>query len=296
MATSLMNPGTTISLSPKFLSFSKLSSSSINLHVSLSTPSLSFISPLFPSNNNNKKFNFEVYSTTVQEALSEEPQTETQEENFEEDKRKKLYVVNLPYTVSVTDIKSLFGECGTVKDVEVIKQKDGRNRGFAFITMASFDEARAVIDKFDSYEVSGRIIRVDFAKRYRKPSPLSTAGTYVETQHKLYVSNLAWKARSSHLRELFSESFSIVSARVVFDNPSGRSAGYGFVSFATKEEAETALSSLDGKELMGRPIRLKFSEKNSDGAGTDSEEGDLSLAQTQGIELTEGKSEESLRI
>lgn len=70
-----------------------------------------------------------------------------------------------------------------------------------------------------------------------------------ETRHKLYVSNLAWKVRSNNLRELFSSNFSPVSARVVFDNPSGRSAGYGFVSFATKEEAESAISELDGKVI-----------------------------------------------
>lgn len=97
-------------------------------------------------------------------------------------------------------------------------------------------------------EVSGRVIKVDFAKRFKKPSPQRPPGPRPgETRHKLYVSNLEWKARSTHLREFFSENFNPISARVVFDGPTGRSAGYGFVSFATREEAEAALSSLDGK-------------------------------------------------
>ncbi|KAK4761633.1 hypothetical protein SAY87_029517 [Trapa incisa] len=181
-------------------------------------------------------------------------------ETSEENVKRKLYVANLPWSLSVVDIKKLFGECGTVKDVEIIKQKDGRSKGFAFVTMASGQEAQDVVDKFDSHEVSGRIIRVDFAKRFKRPSP--NPPPPVPLAHKLYVSNLAWKARSNHLRELFSENFNPISSRVVFENASSRSAGYGFVSFATREEAEAALSALDGKELMGRPLRLKFSERN----------------------------------
>lgn len=82
----------------------------------------------------------------------------------------------------------------------------------------------------------------------KPPPPLpSENATAKETRHKLYVSNLAWKVRSSHLREFFAASYNPVSTRVVFDSPSGRSAGYGFISFSTEEEAEAALSTLDGK-------------------------------------------------
>lgn len=97
-------------------------------------------------------------------------------------------------------------------------------------------------------EVSGRVIKIEFAKRFKKPSPPRPPGPQAgETTHKLYVSNLEWKVRSTHLRDFFAENFKPVAARVVFDGPLGRSAGYGFVSFATREEAEAALSSLDGK-------------------------------------------------
>ena len=97
-------------------------------------------------------------------------------------------------------------------------------------------------------EISGRAIRIEFAKRFKKPSPpRPEAPPAGETRHKLYVSNLAWKVRSTHLREFVSENFKPVSARVVFDAPLGRSAGYGFVSFATREEAEAVISALEGK-------------------------------------------------
>lgn len=95
-------------------------------------------------------------------------------------------------------------------------------------------------------ELQERIIRVEFAKSMKRPPrPAGTAP--VESRHKIYVSNLAWKARSNNLKEFFAGSFKPVSARVVFDTPTGRAAGYGFVSFATEEEMEAAISELDGK-------------------------------------------------
>lgn len=91
----------------------------------------------------------------------------------------------------------------------------------------------------------GRIIRVEFAKDNKKPTPPRTSG---EKRYKVYVSNLAWRARSNNLRDLFGE-FNPLSTRVVFESPDGRSAGYGFVSFASKEEAESAISALNGKVI-----------------------------------------------
>ncbi|EYU34147.1 hypothetical protein ABFS82_01G110600 [Erythranthe guttata] len=200
-------------------------------------------------------------------------QQEDEEEEKKEvgkwDNRRKLFVLNLPWAFSVVDIKKLFGECGVVDDVEIIKQKDGKSRGFAFVTMATGEEAQAAILKYDSHELSDRIIRVEFAKQFKRPirttdSVVSSSSIPAgETRHKLYVSNLGWKVRSTDLREFFSSKFKPLSVKVVFDSPSGKSAGYGFVSFATKEEADSAISQLNGTELLGRPVRLKAaSEKN----------------------------------
>ncbi|XP_052210768.1 28 kDa ribonucleoprotein, chloroplastic isoform X2 [Diospyros lotus] len=237
--------------SPSFSKFPPCpkSSPSARLHISASKPSFSvkflpFPLPLLSINPSRKLAGFEVFSMVEDIAVEENPEKTTQSPN----QRRKLFVLNLPWSFTVDDIKNLFGECGTVADVEIIKHKDGKNRGFAFVTMSNGEEAQAIIDKFDAHELSGRIIRVEFAKRLKKPSrPPPAVPPAGETRHKLYVSNLAWKVRSSHLREFFSTNFNPVSVRVVFESPSGRSAGYGFVSFATKEEAESAISVLDGK-------------------------------------------------
>ncbi|XP_076881422.1 RNA-binding protein CP33, chloroplastic-like [Bidens hawaiensis] len=185
-----------------------------------------------------------------------------------EDNKRKLFVLNLPWSFTAVDVKEFFGECGSVADVEIIKREDGK-RGFAFVTMSSGDEAQAAIKKFDSHELLGRIIKIEYAKTFKKPTPRSPGPHSSETCHKLFVSNLAWKVRASNLKQFFVD-FNPVSTRVVF-SPSGSSAGYGFVSFGSKQEAESAVLTLNGKELLGRSIILKISEKPSETSGPNEE-------------------------
>ncbi|KAL4351590.1 hypothetical protein GQ457_06G037270 [Hibiscus cannabinus] len=253
------------SSSSKLLLYAKPTTpSSLAVNISKSAPWLSRNISISPLIGTQKKPGFLICST-LQEAGLEAETDKTQKANV----GKKLFVLNLPWSYTVADIKHLFGRCGNVTDVEIIKQKDGRNKNFAFVTMASGEEAQAAVDKLDSNEVSGRIVKVELARRFKKPAPPSPQPIVPsrETHHKLYVSNLAWKVRSNHLRDFFS-AFNPVSARVIV----GQSSGYGFVSFATNEEAEAALSTLNEKELMDRPIRLKFSERKEDSGGEKKEE------------------------
>ncbi|KAL8216768.1 hypothetical protein R6Q57_023605 [Mikania cordata] len=198
-------------------------------------------------------------AAALQDEVSLVKTEDTQKESLQNN---RVFVLNLPWSYSADDLKNLFAECGTVQDAEIIKRKkDGKSRGYAFVTMASTEDALSAIEKYDSHELMGRIIRVEFAKDNKKPSPPPPSG---EKRYKLYVSNLAWRVRSNHLKDLFAAEFNPVSTRVVFESQGSRSAGYGFVSFATKEEAESAISALNGKELLGRPISLRFSERNAD--------------------------------
>ncbi|CAK8540357.1 unnamed protein product [Lathyrus sativus] len=215
----------------------------------------------------------------VTEATIEDEKTETLT-----NVNKKFAVFNLPWSMTATDIKELFAECGTVIEVKIVNGK-----GFAFLTMDSVEGAQAAVEQFNAREISGRIIRVEFAKRFKKPSPPSPPGpppspAPSEARYVIYVSNLAWKARATHLRDIFTENFKApVSARVVFQTPAGRSAGYGFVSYNTEEEAQAAISALEGKELMKRPLRVKVSVKKVKEAGNEEgEQQDDANAQLEG--------------
>jgi RNA recognition motif-containing protein len=78
---------------------------------------------------------------------------------------KKLYVGNLPYTVSEQALADTFAECGTVESAKIITDRDsGRSKGFAFVEMSTDDEAQQAITKYNGAEWEGRAMTVSEAK------------------------------------------------------------------------------------------------------------------------------------
>ncbi len=71
---------------------------------------------------------------------------------------------------------------------------------------------------------------------------------------KLYVGNLPFGASEEDLRKLFSEAGAVQSVKIVTDSYSGRSRGFGFVEMTSQEEAEKAISLVNGKTLMERTL------------------------------------------
>lgn len=77
----------------------------------------------------------------------------------------RLYVGNLPYSVSETELRRLFSQSGTVESVTMpLDRQTGRPRGFAFVQMANGDEANAAIQMFNGYVLDGRPLRVNIAQ------------------------------------------------------------------------------------------------------------------------------------
>ena len=78
---------------------------------------------------------------------------------------KKLYVGNLSYDTSDSDLQRLFGEFGTVESAQVISDRDtGRSKGFGFVEMGSDQEAQAAISALNGKEVGGRALTVNEAR------------------------------------------------------------------------------------------------------------------------------------
>ena len=71
---------------------------------------------------------------------------------------------------------------------------------------------------------------------------------------KLYCGNLGYDVSSSDLETLLSQYGTVASAEVITDRMTGRSKGFGFVEMDSDEEAEAAITALNGTEHMGRTI------------------------------------------
>jgi cold-inducible RNA-binding protein len=77
----------------------------------------------------------------------------------------KLYVGNLAFQTTSEELQSLFAQAGTVESASVVEDRmTGRSRGFAFVEMATKEEAAAAIDQFNGKEVGGRALKVNEAK------------------------------------------------------------------------------------------------------------------------------------
>jgi cold-inducible RNA-binding protein len=78
---------------------------------------------------------------------------------------KKLYVGNLGYAVTDSELMQLFQPHGTVESVQIIMDRDtGRSKGFAFVEMSSDEEAQAAIAALNGQEVAGRALTVNEAR------------------------------------------------------------------------------------------------------------------------------------
>ena len=89
-----------------------------------------------------------------------------------------VYVGNLSFKVTEEDLVETFSEYGTVKSVQLPKDREtGRMRGFAFVEMSSENEETAAIDALDGAEWMGRDLKVNKAKpREERRSPMGSGG------------------------------------------------------------------------------------------------------------------------
>lgn len=84
---------------------------------------------------------------------------------------------------------------------------------------------------------------------------------------KLYVGNLSYSVRDSDLQDLFAAHGTVDSAQVIMDRDTGRSKGFGFVEMSSDQEAQAAISALNGKEVEGRNLTVNEARPREEGGG-----------------------------
>ncbi|MGI8493850.1 MAG: RNA recognition motif domain-containing protein [Pyrinomonadaceae bacterium] len=87
---------------------------------------------------------------------------------------------------------------------------------------------------------------------------------------KLYVGNLSFNTSTQDLEQMFAEFGSVQSTNIIEDRETGRSRGFAFVEMSSKEEGQSAITGLNGKEVDGRALTVneaKPREERSGGGG-----------------------------
>ncbi|CAL1707796.1 unnamed protein product [Somion occarium] len=84
---------------------------------------------------------------------------------------------------------------------------------------------------------------------------------------KLYIGNLSWNTTDETLRDAFGQYGSVTDSIVMRDRETGRSRGFGFVTFSSEDEANAAISGLNEADLDGRRIRVNVATGRGGGGG-----------------------------
>ncbi|KAJ7969359.1 RNA-binding protein CP31B, chloroplastic [Quillaja saponaria] len=187
-----------------------------------------------------------------------------------EQKQKKLarpceiYVCNLPRSCDVSELLDMFKPYGNVVSVEICRNAEsGKSRGSGYVTMGSINSAKIAIAALDGSDVGGREMRVRFSVEInpgrRNGDTMNSSPQKViiyESPYKLYVGNLAWAIKPDELRNHFQRFGTVVSSRVLHDRKAGKNRVYGFLSFLSEAERDSA-KTLDGKAFNGRTLVVR---------------------------------------
>lgn len=80
----------------------------------------------------------------------------------------------------------------------------------------------------------------------------------------IYVGNLSYDATDAMIQEAFESFGQVISARVIKDKYTGQSRGFGFVEMPEPSQAQAAIKSLNGKDLLGKPLSVNEARSRAD--------------------------------
>lgn len=128
----------------------------------------------------------------------------------------------------------------------------------------AFSEFAAVKRTVGSVSIVARAAEVFGDAELEVEAPVSEVQSEPQQGTKLYVGNLPWTCDSAELAELCMDVGTVEAVEVIYDQESGRSRGFAFVTMASHEDAQAVIRALDGNDMGGRPLRVSFPQSNRD--------------------------------
>ncbi|WJX32861.1 hypothetical protein P8452_21140 [Trifolium repens] len=101
--------------------------------------------------------------------------------------------------------------------------------------------------------------------RFFNSSSSSSPSSSSPSSNKLFVGGLSWSVDEKSLKDAFSSFGDVTEVRIVYDKDSGRARGFGFVIFSNEDDAKSAKDAMDGKALLGRPLKINFALEKARG-------------------------------
>jgi len=180
-----------------------------------------------------------------------------------------IYIKNLDESVEEKDLEKDFGKFGKITSCVIQRDENGKSRGFGFINYENSDEAHLAVESMHEKEYKGKQLYVSRAqKKNEREEELRKQYERLREEKlnkyqgvNLYIKNLDDSINDEKLRQEFSPYGTITSAKVMRDEKTNVSKGFGFVCFSSPDEATKAVSEMNGRMLLSKPIYVALAQR-----------------------------------
>uniref|UniRef100_A0A671KMX9 RNA-binding protein 39-like n=1 Tax=Sinocyclocheilus anshuiensis TaxID=1608454 RepID=A0A671KMX9_9TELE len=190
----------------------------------------------------------------------------------EERDARTVFCMQLAARIRPRDLEDFFSAVGKVRDVRMISDRNSRrSKGIAYIEFVEATSVPLAIG-LTGQRVLGVpiIVQASQAEKNRAAAMASMLQRGGAGPMRLYVGSLHFNITEDMLRGIFEPFGKIEGIQLMMDSETGRSKGYGFISFADAECAKKALEQLNGFELAGRPMKVGNVTERSDASSASS--------------------------
>merc|ERR1711944_285712 len=200
------------------------------------------------------------------------PRKEREIELGEKAKRfTNVYVKNFNEAMTEDDLSKMFEKFGKITSLKLMRSdEDEKNKGFGFVSFEDAETAESACAELNGTEVNGKTIYVGRAqKKAERQMELKKKFEQMKLERmtrfqgvNLYVKNLDDTIDDERLRTEFTPFGTITSAKVMSEE--GRSKGFGFVCFSSPEEATKAVTEMNGRIIVSKPLYVALAQRKED--------------------------------
>jgi len=200
------------------------------------------------------------------------PRKEREKELGEKAKKfTNVYIRNFGDDLSEEKLTEIFSKFGKITSFKVMSDEGtGRAKGFGFVSFEDSESAEKAVDDLNGTEMNGKTLFVGRAqKKAERQQELKKKFEQLKLERlnryqgvNLYVKNLDDSIDDERLRKEFAPYGTITSARVMCED--GRSKGFGFVCFSSPEEATKAVTEMNGRIIVAKPLYVALAQRKED--------------------------------
>ena len=180
-----------------------------------------------------------------------------------------IYVKNIDPSIDQAAFEALFLPFGPVVSCVLAVHDDGKSKEFGFVNYEQNEDARKAVEEMHEKEINGKQLYVGRAqKKAEREEELRRQYDKVREEKmikyqgiNLYVKNLDEAIDDEKLRLAFAPFGVITSCKVMIDERSGASKGFGFVCFTNPDEATKAVTEMNGHMLNNKPIYVALAQR-----------------------------------